>query len=395
MDKPLRILAVVNTPWDPRLGAARVWIELAEEWTKAGHTVEKYCLTDAFPMPASSPRISALRHTWFPFCAAGFVRRNAHRFDVIDALAGTLVFSKKSLRFNGLLVARSVGLYHLYQNFERAAARRWPSSSKGSILGRMFYGLFYKGGHAATRASIRYCDLLNLPNSDELRYFRDEIGSSRPAIVQHYGLTKGHRQALLQASAPSETRWQKKKICFIGMWTPRKGAKDWGRIIRLIRARVPESRFLFLGTMAEDDTVMSDLDAGAREFVELVARFQPNELPQLLSDCAVAAFPSYVEGFGLAVVEQLAAGIPVVAYDAAGPRDILHHGLPELLVGPGDVVRFSETIIDILTSDFSRYEQLRNRSAQTAENFSWPLIARDTIEEYRRSLALLRPPHDT
>ena len=41
-----------------------------------------------------------------------------------------------------------------------------------------------------------------------------------------------------------------------------------------------------------------------------MARYQPDALPQLLSDCTVAAFPSYVEGFGLAVVEQLAAGIP-------------------------------------------------------------------------------------
>ena len=395
MDKPLRILAVVNTPWDPRLGAARVWIDLVEEWRKSGHSVEKYCLTDAFPAPTSSPRIAALRLTWFPFCAGRFVRRNAHRFDVIDALVGTLTFSKKSLRFNGLLVARSVGLYDLYERFERAAARRWPSSGKRKTLGRIFYGLFYKCVRAATHASIRHCDLLNLPNSDELRYLRDEIGSTRPATVQPYGLTRQHQQALLQAAVSSETRWRKKRVCFIGMWTPRKGAKDWGRIIQLTRARVPEARFLFFGTMAKDDTVLSDLGPGARECAELVARFQPDELPQLLSDCTVAAFPSYVEGFGLAVVEQLAAGIPVVAYDAAGPRDILHHSLPELLVAPGDVVRLSETIIDILTNDFPRYEQLRHRSAEAAEKFSWPPIARDTIEDYRRRLALLPQSDET
>ena len=391
----MRILAVVNTPWDPRLGAARVWIDLAEEWSKAGHLVEKYCLTDAFPVPTSSPRLSALRLTWFPFCAARFIRRNAHRFDVIDALAGTLVASKKSLRFSGLLVARSVGLYDLYAKFERAAAKRWPSSRKGNIFGRMFYGLFYKGVRAATHASIRHCDLLNLPNSDELSFLRDETGVSRPAMVQPYGLTTKHRQTLLQAAASSEARWLKKKICFIGMWTPRKGAKDWGQIIRLVRARVPEAHFLFLGTMAEDDTVRSDLGPGASEWVELVARYQPDALPQLLSDCSVAAFPSYVEGFGLAVVEQLAAGIPVVAYDVAGPRDILHHSLPELLVAPGDIDRFSEAIIDILTNDVSRYEQLRHRSAQAAEAFSWPPIAHNTTEEYRRRFALLRQANET
>jgi len=167
------------------------------------------------------------------------VRRNAHRFDVIDALAGTLPFSKKSLRFNGLIVARSVGLYDLYEKFERVAARRWPEPGKGKILGRIFYGLFYKGVRIATHASIRHCDLLNLPNSDELRYLRDEMGSTRPATVQPYGLTRVHRQGLLQAAASGETRLRKKRICFIGMWTPRKGAKDWSRIIHLIRARLP------------------------------------------------------------------------------------------------------------------------------------------------------------
>ena len=47
--KPLRILAIVNLPWDSRLGAARVWIELVKEWEAAGHVVEKFCLSDAFP----------------------------------------------------------------------------------------------------------------------------------------------------------------------------------------------------------------------------------------------------------------------------------------------------------------------------------------------------------
>ena len=70
--QPLRILAIVNLPWDSRLGAARVWIELTKEWTRAGHTVEKYCLTDAFPDPPASRAGSALRQILFPHKAAAF-----------------------------------------------------------------------------------------------------------------------------------------------------------------------------------------------------------------------------------------------------------------------------------------------------------------------------------
>lgn len=387
MSKTLRILAIVNLPWDPRFGAARVWIEMAEEWSRAGHVVEKFCLTDAFPVATASPAKAALRLMIFPLRAMRFVRRNAERFDVIDALVGTLPFRKRSLRFRGLLVARSVGLYRLYEKFERVAAKRWPPSSRGKLLGRMFYSFFNKRARVASEASVRNCDLLNLPNSDELLCLRDEMKSTKAAVVLPYGLAPARRQALRAAAVPVEVRWRKKRISFIGMWSPRKGGKDWREIIHRIRARAPEASFLFLGTMTANDNVMADLDPAMAEFVEIVPQFEPDELPQLLSDCTVGAFPSYVEGFGLAVVEQLAAGIPTVAYGAPGPRDILQDSLPELLVPTGDVARFSEAIVEILAKDLGAYQALSNRSAETAARFSWPEIAQATVDEYRRAIS--------
>ena len=169
------------------------------------------------------------------------------------------------------------------------------------------------------------------------------------------------------------------------MWSARKGAKEWGQIIQRVRARVPEARFLFLGTMVEDHLVLEDLNLGVPDFLELVPHFEPDELPRLLADCTVGAFPSYVEGFGLAVIEQLAAGLPTVAYDAPGPRDILR-ALPELLISPGDIPSFSDAIVAILERDFESYQDLCRRSAKIAERFSWPRIARDTLEEYRLRL---------
>ena len=387
MDQPLRILAIVNVPWDPRLGAARVWIELTAEWTKAGHSVEKFCFTDAFPKPASSPALSALRVLLFPYYAAKFIRQNAARFDVIDALVSTLPFPKKSLSFHGLVVARSVGFYRLYEKFERDAAKRWPPAAKGKLLGRPFYRFFNKRARAASEASVRYCDLLNLPNSDELDCVRQEMQSAKPAMVQPYGLSPARHEELLKTAAPAETRRQKKKIVFLGMWSPRKGANDWGQIVREIRARVPDACFLFLGTMIATEYVWKDLGFGPVDFVEVIPQFKPEELPRFLSDCGAGAFPSYVEGFGMAVIEQLAAGIPTVAYEAPGPRDILLGELPELLVPPGDVARFSEAVAKIFECDSEDYQKLSERSAGAAARFSWPEIARETVIEYRKHLS--------
>ena len=385
MDKPLRILAVVNVPWDPRLGAARVWIELAEEWRKAGHHVEKFCLTDAFPEPAPSPAVAAIRLLRFPFRAARFIRENSERFDVVDALVGALPFSKKSLGFGGLIVARSVGLYHLYAKFERVAAKRWTPMSKGKLLGRPFYWFFNWRARAASQASVHHCDLLNLPNSDELACVRNEIESAKPAIVQPYGLRPECARALTRATAGPEQRWNNKKVIFLGMWSVRKGAKDWAGIIRQVRSRVPDARFLFLGTMIANEKVWNDLALEPADFIEVVPQFDPADLPRLLSDGTVGAFPSYVEGFGMAVVEQLAAGLPTVAYDAPGPRDILGN-LPQLLVPAGDATGFGEAISAILTADLAHYRELSDRSVETGRKFSWPDIARETAAEYRKYL---------
>jgi hypothetical protein len=52
----------------------------------------------------------------------------------------------------------------------------------------------------------------------------------------------------------------------------------------------------------------------------------------------------------------------------------------------GDVARFSAAIVQIVESGLERYQELSNRSAKTALEFSWPPIAAKTLEEYRQHL---------
>ena len=388
MNRPLRILAVVNLALDPRFGAARVFLEVTEEWTKAGHVVEKFCLTDAFPSTPASPVTFAFRQWFFVYKAAAFVRKHADRFDVIDALIGSVPFSKRSLRFKGLLVARSVGLPRLYDHFEQSVGKRWPGFSKGKLAGRILRSFIRWRSLRAADKSIRRADLVNLPNEEEASYLRHETGlEGKPMIVQPYGLSIERRDALLRAAMPATARLEQKKICFIGMWNPRKGSRDWAEIIRAVRKQVPEASFCFLGTMVDSQIILRDLGEEASDAVQSVADYEPDQLPQLLADCTVGAFPSFVEGFGLAVIEQLAAGLPTVAYDVAGPRNILGEQLPELLVPAGDVASFAAAISGVLRCNHEDYQALSQRSVEIAHRFSWPTIARETLRLYETALS--------
>jgi glycosyltransferase involved in cell wall biosynthesis len=389
MDKPLRILVVVNLPWDDRLGAVRIWMQLAKQWAKAGHTVEKFCLSDAFPNPTSSAARYAWRQAIFPYRAARFVRSYARKFDVVDCLIGTLPFPKRSLRFEGLLVGRSIGLYLTYADFIRSSRQRWQGQRRGKFLGRLLYTFTSWLLKRCADRALAHCDWFNLPNEDEKRAL-DERCPGAKIIVEPYGLSDAERAAFLKATQPALARLAHKEICFLGMWSVRKGSRDWPEIVRAIWNSAPDARFAFLGTMADEKTVLYDLGISPRESIRCVRTYDPKDLPQLVAGCAVGLFPSYIEGFGISVIEQLAAGIPTIAYDVPGPRQIFASARSEFLVASGNATAMAERAVKILQMNESEYASLSETSRRIANAFRWEKIAADTIDQYAAALAEVR-----
>jgi glycosyltransferase involved in cell wall biosynthesis len=386
VDKPLRILGIVNLPWDPRLGAARVWFELSEQWTKTGHKIDKFCLSDAFPKPTRSRALSAWRQAVFPYRAARYVRRNARRFDVIDGLMGTLPFSKKSLRFRGLLVGRSIGLYLAYDEFIRFSRQRWPDQPRGKFIGRIFYTFTSWLLRRSADRALRHCDLFNVPNDDEKQTL-EQRSLAEQTIVLPYGLNETERTALAGAAQSASQRLARKEICFLGMWSLRKGSRDWAEIVRAILNSVPAARFAFLGTMTDEQTVLRDLQLSPRGSIRSLTSYDPKELPQLIGGSVVGLFPSYIEGFGLSVLEQLASGIPTIAYDVTGPRHIFDAASAEFLVPVGNTKAMVERALEILRMNETDYTALSAKCRQIAARFRWEQIAAETIRDYTVALA--------
>ena len=385
MDKPLRILAIVNLPWNPRLGAARVWFELSEQWKAAGHKIDKFCLSDAYPNATTSPARFAWRQAIFPYRAARYVREHADEFDVIDCLIGTLPFSKKSLGFSGVLVGRSIGLYLTYAEFIRSSRKRWRDQPRGKILGRLLYSFTSWLLRRSADRALGYCDLFNVPNADEKRVLESRCPDAA-IIVEPYGLNEAERAAFIKAARSTEERLAHKEVCFVGTWDLRKGSRDWPEIVRAVRKIVPDARFAFLGTMTDEQTVLHDLGLPPTESIRCVSTYDPKELPELLGRCAVGVFPSYVEGFGLAILEQLAAGIPTIAYDVPGPRQILESFGKAALVPAGETAKLAALAAEVVSSDAISYELRRKQCLTIAGQFSWPKVADATLRAYRRAL---------
>jgi glycosyltransferase involved in cell wall biosynthesis len=391
---------VIHTPWSRSLGGPRVQLELAEELREMGHEVEKFSYDDAFPAVGErrqtrwSTIAGSLRSNLsFADRAAAFVRRNASRFDVIDANQTDLPFPKRKLGFSGLLVARSVGLIPAFEQFERAAAERWPPPPL-SLRHWTLRALTYPGRRRRLRdveRSFRQADLINVSNSDDLVTVRDRMGYGAKVVMFPFGMSEARRAAFRRRLVSIPERLAARTVAFIGTWNSRKGSQDWPLIVQRVRELSPGTRFLFLGTGLSRESVLRDFPAEVRGALEVIPAYESDELPALLAGATVGAFPGYLEGFGFAVLEKLAAGLPTVIYDAPGTRDIGRPLERAEMVPAGDTGAFAARVSALLALPPESYGERSADSLRAAAQFSWREIAQATCNVYRERWEAISP----
>jgi glycosyltransferase involved in cell wall biosynthesis len=82
--------------------------------------------------------------------------------------------------------------------------------------------------------------------------------------------------------------------------------------------------------------------------IDLLGRRSQEELAERLRESHLLVVPSSYEGFGIVYLEAMRFGLPVIAGDAGGPREIVSHGVNGFLVPPSDpaaLTRYLEAFI--------------------------------------------------
>ncbi len=164
-------------------------------------------------------------------------------------------------------------------------------------------------------------------------------GAGRPAVVAPPGgdnLPGGvtRDEVLKRAAAPGPLR-----IVFVGNLIPRKGL----HILLQALASLPDQDWLLtvIGSPEMDKSYAAGLGdqiaaQGLTGRVSLLGTLSPPELAALMRQSQLLAVPSSYEGFGIVYLEAMRFGLPVIAGDAGGPREIVSHGGNGFLVPPED-----------------------------------------------------------
>jgi glycosyltransferase involved in cell wall biosynthesis len=115
--------------------------------------------------------------------------------------------------------------------------------------------------------------------------------------------------------------------------------------------------------------------------VRFLGRVPQRLLPDLYKLATVFAFPSLAEGFGLPIVEAMAAGTPVLTSNTTSIPEVA--GDAAILLPPTDVEAWARELQRVLT-DEATHADLRQRGYERAKRFSWPESARQHAEIFRR-----------
>jgi L-malate glycosyltransferase len=105
----------------------------------------------------------------------------------------------------------------------------------------------------------------------------------------------------------------------------------------------------------------------------------PANVDRELAAAQFGIHPSHTEGLSNAILEELAAGLPVVATDVGGTPLLVQNGVNGFLVPAADAQALAERITEMATSPQLRVEMAAAARAK-AEEFSWK-CAVDRVEE--------------
>jgi glycosyltransferase involved in cell wall biosynthesis len=182
----------------------------------------------------------------------------------------------------------------------------------------------------------------------------------------------------------------RKIILFVGRLARRKGIKEFveNSLPKIIRV-IPGVCFLVVGenpteSLIHRDDMVAEITAavaklGLEDHVRLLGSLGDSQLIELYQVCDLVVLPALktnddVEGFGIALLEAAATGLPAVATRVGGIPDAIEDEKSGILVDPDRYDQLSQSVIGLLTDEEKRRGMGEYAKVRVNEKFSWRRI---------------------
>jgi glycosyltransferase involved in cell wall biosynthesis len=253
------------------------------------------------------------------------------------------------------------------------------------------------------RARHRLAERLTAPLSDRVVACSEAV---RRYAIERHGLSPGRVRTLRNAidipplPAGDLERREARRILGAGpeeiviatvgrLCEPKKGLAVFLRAATRVAAAEPRARFVVVGD-GPARGALERLAGGAGIAGRVRFAGERRDVASLLPGVDLFVQPSLWEGFGLTIIEAMAAAAPVVATNVGGIPEVLRDGIDGLLVPPGDEEALAGAILRLVRDpDLARRLGGAGRARAEAE-FGIGTLLDGTIDMYRELLAASR-----
>src|ERR1051326_1280180 len=180
------------------------------------------------------------------------------------------------------------------------------------------------------------------------------------------------------------------RVGILGEWTPNKGQIEFGRAAEIVAAKIANVAFIIAG---RDNSNEGEYGRQLKKLIEASSirdRIQLIEsridVAQLLSSIDVVVSASKSEAFGLAIVEAMAAGVPVIATATAGSREIISVNETGCLVPISDINKMASAMAHMLKNPAKRQQISESAREMVTGRFSVKRMISGTEAVYREAI---------
>ena len=174
--------------------------------------------------------------------------------------------------------------------------------------------------------------------------------------------------------------------CFLGRLHPAKGIFDLIEIWKLVTSKKKSAKLAIIYDGPKD--LESKLAKRIKEenlcSNVFMLPLTGKDALSVVKSSKVFAFPSHEEGWGIAISEAMACGLPVVAYDLPVYKEIFKQGV--VTVSMEDIRSFSNEIISLLDDD-KRRNILGEKGRMQATMYDWKSVATRELLLIKKELA--------
>ena len=176
-------------------------------------------------------------------------------------------------------------------------------------------------------------------------------------------------------------------ILSVGSISQRKGHLLLVKAFKIVHKTVPSAKLIIAGTLTEKayyTQLQNEIGKlHLKQSVELLTNIPQEQLLQIYQEATIFALHSQEESQGIALVEAMATGLPIVSTLVGGIPFVVKNGKTGLLSKYGDVDSFANNMIKLLTNENLR-TQMSQSARLSAQSYSWQEITQAIEIIYNR-----------